>query len=97
MKTGKSFQILDSDFFNVAKNKSEYIYYSKYKEISNSPKNGPLGLENSTKNGIISGTNDVKKRKYTKKGSTLLDNTPNESQLKHQSISMNNFSEARID
>jgi hypothetical protein len=48
----------------TAKNNSEYIYYSKYKEIGSAPGSGP---ENSSKNGVNSGANDFKKRKYSKK------------------------------
>ena len=57
--------------FLIAKNNSEYIYYSKYKEIGSAPGSGP---ENSSKNGANSGINDFKKRKYSKKATKDQDN-----------------------
>ena len=53
---------------SIAKNNSEYIYYSKYKEIGTGS-----GLENSSKNGLNSGANDSKKRKSSVKKSQVED------------------------
>ena len=84
-KTGKwfiKFKLLI--YFNLtAKNNSDYIYFSKYKEIG-----AGSGPENSSKNGTNPGANESKKRKYSvKKNQCDQDKLVNESAKSAKSAS----------
>ena len=69
--------------FHSAKNNSEYIYYSKYKEIG-----AGSGPESSSKNGGNPAANDGKKRKYNlKKNQGDQDKLVNESAKSAKSTS----------